>query len=248
MIEQPFNAAKRSVEGLDLTAHYEFDFKKFFKLDLGTISLTANYNHFFRFNAEAGPAGTGTTNFLGDFSSAPLTPGSIPNNKALFQFEYLKDIPAMGIMPKSNVDFVATVNYIGDYEDDRSALFQSTQVLDANGNPPDPANPSFSRSRRVREYTTLDLQLSYTIQAPEKVEAVTSTSKDGKDGKRTVTSPGSSPSIISRLLGGTTLTVGCNDVFDTPPPFAAGAFNDNYDTSLYSIRNRFVYGAISKKF
>ena len=27
-----------------------------------------------------------------------------------------------------------------------------------------------------------------------------------------------------------------------------GAFNDNYDTSLYSIRNRYYYVGINKKF
>ena len=154
----------------------------------------------------------------------------------------------MGFLPASNVDFIATVNYIGDYVDDNSKLVNSQQTLNADGTVPDPANPSYSRSRRVREYTTLDLQLSYTIKAPEKVEA--SYAKDGKDSKggKRMNTPGSSPSLVQRLLGGTTLTVGCNDVFDTPPPFSAGAFNDNYDTSLYTIRNRFVYGAISKKF
>ncbi|WP_309384518.1 TonB-dependent receptor domain-containing protein [Cerasicoccus frondis] len=51
-----------------------------------------------------------------------------------------------------------------------------------------------------------------------------------------------------RYLDGTSVTVGVDNIFNTSPPFAAGAFADGYDTSLYSIRNRFVYGAISKKF
>lgn len=52
----------------------------------------------------------------------------------------------------------------------------------------------------------------------------------------------------SGLLDGITATVGIDNVFDKSPPFAAGAFADGYDTSLYSIRNRFVYGALSKRF
>jgi len=51
-----------------------------------------------------------------------------------------------------------------------------------------------------------------------------------------------------RPLNGTTFTVGVDNVFDESPPFAAGAFADGYDTSLYSIANRFVYGAVSKSF
>ena len=248
VIERPFNAAKRRVEGIDVTVAYELDTMNLFKRDFGKFNFTLNYNHFFRFNAEVAP-GAGSTNFLGTFSNAPLTPGSIPYNKALGQIEYQKSFPAVGFLPKSTIDLVATVNYIGDYLDDGSLVAGGqAPITDANGNVPDPANPKYAINRKVREYTTLDLQLSYTIQAPEKVDAVTTTSKDGKDGKRTVTSPGSGPNLLARLLGGTTLTVGCNDVFDTPPPFAAGAFNDNYDTSLYTLRNRFVYGAISKKF
>ena len=50
------------------------------------------------------------------------------------------------------------------------------------------------------------------------------------------------------MLWGTKLTVGVNNVFDRYPPTTLGAFNDNYDTSLYSIRNRYWYVSMSKKF
>jgi hypothetical protein len=39
-----------------------------------------------------------------------------------------------------------------------------------------------------------------------------------------------------------------NNAFDRYPPSVIGAFNDNYDTSLYSIRNRFWYASFTKKF
>ncbi len=237
--ETPLNAARRSVEGIDVTLFYELDTMDLFKKDFGKFNFNVAYNHVFRFNAQVSP-GQGFTDFTGQFSAAPLTPGSIPYNKAQFQLEYQKNI-GPGLL-----DFVATVNYIGDFLDDGGSLNGSTQVVDQFGNPQDPANPVFSKNRKVREYTTLDLQLSYTFKAPEPLTTTTA-SKDYK-GKAVAPAPVRGASLWQKILGGTTLTVGCIDVFDTPPPFAAGAFNDNYDTSLYSIRNRFVYGAVSKKF
>ena len=51
-----------------------------------------------------------------------------------------------------------------------------------------------------------------------------------------------------RMLWGTKITAGVVNAFDRQPPTVLGAFNDNYDTSLYSIRDRFWYVALSKKF
>ncbi|MBA3963561.1 MAG: hypothetical protein H0X40_16900 [Chthoniobacterales bacterium] len=42
--------------------------------------------------------------------------------------------------------------------------------------------------------------------------------------------------------------MGVNNAFDRNPPTVLGAFNDNYDTSLYSIRNRYYYVAFKKSF
>ena len=50
------------------------------------------------------------------------------------------------------------------------------------------------------------------------------------------------------MLWGTKVTAGVVNAFDRNPPTVLAAFNDNYDTSLYSIRNRFWYIALSKKF
>ncbi|MEQ1730326.1 MAG: TonB-dependent receptor [Vicinamibacterales bacterium] len=38
------------------------------------------------------------------------------------------------------------------------------------------------------------------------------------------------------------------NIGDEPPPFSAGAFNDNYDTSLYSTRGRFFGFSVVRKF
>jgi iron complex outermembrane receptor protein len=55
-------------------------------------------------------------------------------------------------------------------------------------------------------------------------------------------------SIWQRILWGTRLTVGVNNVFDRSPPIVLGAFNDNYDTSNYVIRGRYYYVSLTKKF
>jgi outer membrane receptor protein involved in Fe transport len=72
-------------------------------------------------------------------------------------------------------------------------------------------------------------------------------SKDGKSIAKEVAGVDSS-SIWQRMLWGTTLRVGVNNAFDRNPPTVLGAFNDNYDTSLYTIRNRYWYVGINKKF
>jgi iron complex outermembrane receptor protein len=50
------------------------------------------------------------------------------------------------------------------------------------------------------------------------------------------------------LLWGAKVTIGVNNVFDRNPPTVLAVLNDNYDTSLYSIRNRYWYIAVTKKF
>jgi outer membrane receptor protein involved in Fe transport len=123
-------------------------------------------------------------------------------------------------------DFVATGNYIGDFRDDPS--FDSI-VRD--------------HPRNVPSYITLDLQLSYEFVKPypEPSPYV----KDSKDISQTTAA---TPSIWQRLLWGTKFTVGVNNAFDRNPPTVLAAVNDNYDTSLYSIRNRYYYVALTKKF
>jgi len=49
-------------------------------------------------------------------------------------------------------------------------------------------------------------------------------------------------------MADTRLTVGVENIADTPPPRAVGAFNDNYDTTLHNIRGRFYHFSLTKKF
>lgn len=46
----------------------------------------------------------------------------------------------------------------------------------------------------------------------------------------------------------TRVTVGVENILDEAPPRAVGAFNDSYDTTLHTLRGRFVHLSITKKF
>jgi iron complex outermembrane receptor protein len=231
------NAGKRLVEGMDVTAIYQIPTQ-----NLGTFTLTGSWNHFFIWKAEPS-AGLGTSNFLGNYNNGtlPLAPGAIPFNKAYVRGEW----------EWKGFDFNATGNYIGDYEDDPSFIAGNVLV------PSDPGTvtaPNWEFHRRVTDYITLDMQLSYTFAHPPAAEAPTpGYSKESKDSKAvaqtaSVSTASTAASFFQRLLWDTKLTVGVNNAFDRNPPTVLGAFNDNYDTSLYSIRNRYYYVSIDKKF
>ena len=219
------NAGKRFVQGLDITVIYELPTERW-----GKFTFSGGYNHFFTWKAEPAP-GVGFHDFLGDFSATyPLAPGGIPNNKAFLRGEW----------QWHNFDFIATGNYVGDYWDD-PAFILNNPLID-----PDPANPRFFANRRVTSYTTLDLQLSYEWVKPATEPAPSV--QESKDSKSAPVTSAETSSIWQRLLWGTRLTVGVNNAFDRQPPSVLGAFNDNYDTSLYSIRNRYYYISLDKKF
>ncbi len=212
------NAGKRHVQGVEVTASYEIPTERW-----GSFTFSAGYNHFFTWKAQPG---IGPFNsFLGNYNNGtlPLAPGAIPWNKGFLRGEWAW----------RHFDFVATGNYIGDFRDD--AAFNS------------PANPNFGqpdytgRIRTVPSYITLDMQLSYEFVKPE--AALPVSSEEAKDRTEPLNA-----SLWQRLLWGITLTAGVNNAFDRNPPSVLGALNDNYDTSLHTIRNRYYYVALSKKF
>ena len=81
--------------------------------------------------------------------------------------------------------------------------------------------------------------------------------KDGrknvkKDGKEKNVTPVSSaeyhPCGWRAWLNNTTISLGMQNVFDSDPPFAAGALGYNYDESLATIKGRFCYLQLKKRF
>jgi iron complex outermembrane recepter protein len=218
------NAGKRNVQGLDVTATYEVPTERF-----GKFTFSGGWNHFFTWKAQPGVGAFNS--FLGNYNNGtiPLAPGAIPWNKGFLRSEW----------EWRHFDFIATGNYVGDFVDDVS--FSRNQATIP------PGGPDFTGRRRlVPSYITLDMQLSYEFVKPA-VEPMP-TAKDSKDSKNVMQTAADTSSIWQRMLWGTKLTVGVNNAFDRNPPTVLGAFNDNYDTSLYTIRNRFWYVSLDKKF
>jgi iron complex outermembrane receptor protein len=214
------NGGKRHVTGLDVTAVYEIPTERW-----GKFTFSGGYNHFFTWKAQPGQ-GQSFNSFLGNYNNGtlPLAPGAIPWNKGYLRGEW----------EWHHFDFVATGNYIGDFRDDPAFLAAFTTLYPGE-------------ARTVPSYITLDMQLSYEWVKPPTEPAPYV--KESKDSKNTpAVTEAATASIWQRMLWGTRLTVGVNDVFDRYPPSVLGAFNDNYDTSLYSIRNRYWYVSLTKKF
>jgi iron complex outermembrane recepter protein len=213
------NGGKRHVTGLDVTAVYELPTERW-----GKFTFSGGWNHFFTWKAQPGQ-GQSFNSFLGNYNNGtlPLAPGAIPWNKGYLRGEW----------EWHHFDFVATGNYIGDFRDD-AAFYRAFATLYPG------------QQRTVPSYITLDMQLSYEWVKPPTEPAPYV--KESKDSKNAPVTEAATASIWQRMLWGTKLTVGVNDVFDRYPPSVLGAFNDNYDTSLYTIRNRYWYVSLTKKF
>ncbi len=211
---------------MDISATYQLPTQTW-----GVFTLSSGYNYFFTWKAEPF-TGAGTTNFLGDYNngSVPLAPGAIPYHKGFLRGEW----------EWKGFDFVSTVNYSSSFNDDSAALLNA-QIIGGTA-----TNPQDDIYRRVSDYITLDLQLSYEIKKRDALLAAAADSSKDAVATGGVAAPEIS-SFWQRMLSGTKITVGVNNVFDRNPPTVLGAFNDNYDTSLYTIRNRYYYIAFNKK-
>jgi iron complex outermembrane receptor protein len=235
------NAGKRFVQGVDVTAVYQLPTTNF-----GLFTFTLGWNHFFTWKAQLGP-GLPFHNFLGNgvTQAIPLTPGGIPNNKGFVRFEWEYKLGP------GKLDFIAQGNYIGDQTDDPQFILGNV-LIPSGDDLQDLINPSYTQSRRITDYMTLDLQASYEFVRPPAAAPVPGFAKEGKDFKsapgQQVAGAVETGTFWQRMLWGTKVTAGVVNAFDRNPPTVLAAFNDNYDTSLYTIRNRFWYVALSKKF
>jgi len=114
----------------------------------------------------------------------------------------------------------------------------------------------------VHQTFTFDVQASYDFTAllPVEAQPVPGYSKGekevvrGKDGNPLETASAQTAnhgrSVWDHLLRGTTLTIGCNNVFGQDPPQAFGEDGNgqNYPGFTYDATGRFVYGRLTKKF
>ncbi|MDQ6625288.1 MAG: TonB-dependent receptor, partial [Verrucomicrobiota bacterium] len=219
------NASKRLVNGMDVTATYQIPTQNW-----GTFTLSSGYNYFFTWKAEPF-AGAGSTNFLGNvIASVPLAPGSIPYHKGYLRGEW----------EWKGFDFTSTLNYISSFNDDSSAL-ANAQVVGGTD-----TFPQYDIYRRVSDYITLDMQLSFEFR--KAAGGPTAAGADPKSSHGAQVASMDRGNFCQRMLAGIKLTVGVNNAFDRNPPTVLAACNDNYDTSLYTIRNRYYYIALNKRF
>jgi outer membrane receptor protein involved in Fe transport len=157
------------------------------------------------------------------------------------------------------LDAGAVVHWIGQYNDDNASLTGSPKFnMPRTGSPNNPAPYPF-RARKVSAWTTLDLILNYTFNLPPPAPApVPGFAKDGgknvkmKDGKEKNVVPVSTaeykPCGWRAWLNNTTISLGIQNVLDEDPPFAAGSFENGYDESLATIKGRFWYVQVKKRF
>ena len=248
LINPSSNLTQAIVEGLDYEAIYVLDSSMFGHGDFGRLTFTLNGTYLSRFEFQATPFSK-RIGLSGGFISGAAFTGSLPHNRAYASLFY--DGPADTWL--AGFDIGATVHYTGQYED-------LNQSLTGSSKPQEPRSGSTPwRARKIREWTTLDLIASYTFNLPPPAAAeVPGLSKDGgknvkiEDGKAKHVIPASTAEYNlcgwRAWLTNTTLSLGIQNAFDSDPPFVAGAFGNNYDASLATIRGRFWYAQLKKRF
>ena len=223
------------IQNLDVFRTEGLDYAASYQLD------TSIFGH--------GSFGTLTFNFNGNYLDRFVAKSTTPGFTDNFNGRFIG--PRFGSYPRNHwyaslfydlggLDTGAIVHYVGQYWDN-------------------------DKSRKIREWTTLDLVVNYTFHLPQPVtEPVPGYAKDAsknpqvKDGKEKNVMPVSTAAYSSSRwrawLNNTTITLGMNNVFDQDPPFVKGtpfpvAGNENgYDPWQANIRGRVWYAALKKQF
>ena len=245
------NIAGAIFEGLDYEAIYILDSTVFGGSDWGRVTTTINGTHLLR--AELQPtADSKRFGIGGQFVPTSFTlTSSLPWDRANFSIFYDGPADTWG----QGLDVGAVVHWTGQFEDDNFDL------TGPGNKPQTPRSGVFpQRARKVADWTTLDFIFNYTFNLPPPAPAeVPGFAKDGgknvrsgKDGKEKNVVPVSTAeygcSNWKWWLNNTTLTLGMQNVLDADPPFVAGAFENGYDESLATIRGRFWYVGLKKRF
>ena len=258
VIDPNQNLSDAIFEGLDYEAIYILDSTIFGHGDWGRLTTTVNGTWLSRAELQPQP-GTKMFGIAGEFLSTSFTlTNSLPRNRANFSIFY--DGPADTWL--GGLDVGAVVHWIGQYEDDNIDL-----VGTYDGGTPKPQTPRTdpttgldgAHARKIEDWTTLDLILNYTFNLPPPAPAeVPGFAKDGgknvkmKDGKEKNVVPVSTAeygcSNWKWWLNNTTVTLGMQNVLDADPPFVAGNFENGYDEALTTIKGRFWYVGLKKRF
>jgi outer membrane receptor protein involved in Fe transport len=253
VIDPSQNASGAIFEGLDYEAIYILDSTIFGHGDWGRLTTTVNGTWLSRAEFQ-GRSDQKRFGIAGSFLPPGFTlTNSLPWHRANFSIFY--DGPADTWM--QGLDVGAVVHWTGQYEDDNVTLTGSTKFQMPRSGPLGGGDEV--RARKVSAWTTLDLILNYTFNLPPPAPAeVPGFAKDGgknvkmKDGKEKNVVPVSTAeygcSNWKWWLNNTTVTLGMQNVLDEDPPFVAGSFENGYDESLATIKGRFWYVGLKKRF
>jgi outer membrane receptor protein involved in Fe transport len=249
VIDPNENLAGAIFEGLDYEAIYILDSAMFGHGDFGKLNATVNGTWLSRAELQIG-SHSKRFGIAGEF----IPPGfsltnSLPRHRANFSLFY--DGPADTWL--AGVDVGAVVHWTGQYEDDNVSLTFSSKPQQPR------SGPLPWRARKVAAWTTVDLISSYTFNLPPPAPAqVPGFAKDG--GKNVRMNHGKEKQVLpvstaqygcsnwKWLLNNTTLTLGMQNVLDADPPFVAGSVANGYDESLSTIKGRFWYVQVKKRF
>ena len=256
VIDPNDNLSRAIFEGLDYEAIYILDSGIFGHGDFGRLTFTVNGTWLSRAELQVNPD-TKRFGIAGEFLPRGFSlTSSLPWNRANFSLFY--DGPVNTWMQGSDIG--AVVHWVGQYEDDNVFLTGSPKLnMPRTGGPGDNAAHFPQRARKVAAWTTLDLIASYTFNLPPPAPAeVPGLVKDAgknvnmKDGKEKNVMPVSTaqyyPCGWRAVLNNTTITLGIQNVFDEDPPFVAAAFENGYDESRATIKGRFWYVQLKKRF
>ncbi len=254
LINDPSNNLSGAVfEGLDYEGIHILDSSIFGAGDFGRLTTTVNGTWLSRAEFQAA-SNVKRVGIAGEF----LPPGfaltsSLPWHRANFSIFY--DGPADTWA--AGLDVGAVVHWIGQYEDDNASLTASTKLNEPRSGPKGGGDEI--AARKVAPYTTLDLILNYTFNLPPPAPAeVPGFAKDGgknvrmKDGKEKNVVPVSTAEYGCNnwrwWLNNTTITLGMQNVLDEDPSFVAGSFENGYDESIATIKGRYWYVGLKKRF
>jgi iron complex outermembrane receptor protein len=254
VIDPSLNSAGCIFEGLDYEGIYILDSTIFGGSDWGRLTTTINGTWLSRAEFQ-GAVTQKRFGINGEFVPTAFTlTNSLPWHRANASIFYdgPADTWAQGL------DVGAIVHWIGQYEDDNISLTGATKPQQ----PRSGGFPDFGeiRARKISAWTTLDLIINYTFNLPPPAPAeVPGFAKDGgknvrsgKDGKEKNVVPVSTAEYGCNnwkwWLNNTTVTLGMQNVLDTDPPYVSGAFENNYDESLTTVKGRFWYVGVKKRF
>jgi hypothetical protein len=219
------NFFEARLEGLDYEATYILESSIFGHADYGRLTFTLNGTWLSRAQFTPGFNGEDKIGIAG----SSVLGNSFPWNRANFTVYY--DGPPDTWM--QGLDAGAVVHWIGQYND--------------------------ATDRNISAWTTFDLILNYTFNlSPPGPTEVPGFAKDGgkigemKGGKEKNAVPASTAEYNRcgwrGWLNNTTISLGLQNVLDADPPFVADSFENGYDESLATIKGRFWYVQVKKRF